>query len=338
MNKEVRLRFAKVMIAFSFVIIFIGISFDVKNNVVLDPVKDVQAIAGNNDSSISITTTDGNVPDSQANDNFSSNNGANSGASSNSSSNSSNGSTGNNVQQTNPVAPSTPVVNDYNANLRNTIQSRYGITIKYGSETNGYSVGGLSTISLTDSNEISNALNNLNNTMDLYPSGFFKEMSNYGVPLTVYLIKRYSAGNVTGVTDSSTNNVLISIATDFDFADSFTHESFHYIDHFIYVKGGRYTSWNNLNPGGFIYGNINSNYSYDSTFSEDAFFVNNYAQTDEYEDRSSTFEYMMASSKASCLNYGKNVWLKAKYMAEQMDYFYDSVSPNITEYWERYIY
>ena len=46
---------------------------------------------------------------------------------------------------------------------------------------------------------------------------------------------------------------------------------------------------------------------------------------------------MMATSKASCLNYGKRIWLKAKYMADQMDLFFETVSPNVTEYWERYL-
>ena len=46
---------------------------------------------------------------------------------------------------------------------------------------------------------------------------------------------------------------------------------------------------------------------------------------------------MMFANKASCLNNGKPVWKKAKYMAEQLDYYFNSVSPNVTEYWERHL-
>ena len=110
------------------------------------------------------------------------------------------------------------------------------------------------------------------------------------------------------------------------------------MEKYIYSKGARYTSWATLNPNDFAYGNISSLFSYTGTLSEDAFFVNNYAQTDEFEDRASTLEYMMKSNKINCFNQGKTVWLKAKTMSEQIDYFLSSVSPNVVEYWERFVY
>ena len=103
-------------------------------------------------------------------------------------------------------------------------------------------------------------------------------------------------------------------------------------------SGATFTSWNGLNPAGFKYGVIDSAYSYSRDFSQDAFFVNSYAMTDQYEDRASTFEYMMKTNKASCLNYGKTIWLKAKTMSEQIDYFFNTVTPTVTEHWERHLY
>lgn len=238
------------------------------------------------------------------------------------------------------TTPSNPVVTVEQTNqaLREQLQQQYSITIRYGSETSGYSVGGLSTIALTDPYAIQSALSSLSANISLYPSQFFQEIRSSGYSLTIYLIKRYSTNNVTGVTDSSTKNVVISIATDYPFAESFNHEVFHYIDNYIYFRGGRYTTWNNLNPLGYQYGNVNSSLSYTTTRLSDAYFVNNYAQTDEYEDRASTFEYMMASSKISCFSVGRPIWLKAKYISEQLDLFFDSVRPDVTEYWERYVY
>ena len=106
----------------------------------------------------------------------------------------------------------------------------------------------------------------------------------------------------------------------------------------MFYRGANYTTWNSLNPVGFNYGKTNTAISYVNTQDPYASFVNIYAQTDEYEDRASTFEYMMSTSEASCLVTGTTIWKKAKYMCEQIDAVFQSVSPSVTEYWERYIY
>ena len=106
----------------------------------------------------------------------------------------------------------------------------------------------------------------------------------------------------------------------------------------MYTRGANYTTWNTLNPSGFSYGNVNDSLSYTTGNNAYASFVNSYAQTDEYEDRASTFEYMMATSEASCLITGTTIWKKAKYMCEQIDAVFQTVSPTTTEYWERYVY
>lgn len=355
MKRNIRMKFATMLIAFSFVLIFFGIYLHIEEtSVFYDPVKDTKVVSGTEKDNITITTIDGKEPenadagDSSSNENSESSGQNNSSQGGNSSSpsqgsNATNGNSGGGntnssvISPPAPAVPEAPTIDQTNNNLRVSLQNNYGVTVKYGGEISGYSVGGMGTTALTDPYAVQTALNNLSYALSLYPNGFFKEISDGGYPLSIYLIKRYSSGNVTGVTDSSRANVVISIATDFSFADSFHHENFHYIDHYIYVKGGRYTVWNNYNPPGFVYGNINNSYSYNQTWSEDAFFVNNYAQTDAYEDRASTFEYMMAGSKAGCLNYGKTIWLKANFMAQQMEYYLNSVSPNVIEYWERYL-
>lgn len=336
MIKKPSLKLAKMLIAFSFILIIIGTIFYIKENPkLLDPIKDTKIVIEDKKNNVSVTTTDAtnnnnNPPQETTESNTTpkpplTNN-------PNQKENNENFDTNNKIEA--PIV----TMEEENNNLRNTIQNTYGITVKYGKETENYSVAGLSTVKLTENEHIKNSLNSLQQVLALYPENFFKEIKDEGYPLTIYLIKSYSKGNVTGVTDHTKSKVLISIATDFTLSDTLNHEVFHYIDYYIEERGGSYNSWNNFNPNNFSYGNINADYSYNRTFNEDSFFVNDYAQTDEYEDRASTFEYMMASSKASCLNRGKTVWLKAKYMAEQLDYFLSSVSPNVTEYWERYIY
>ena len=235
--------------------------------------------------------------------------------------------------------PSTPTMEQTNNNLRNQIQNTYGITIKYGMETAGYTVGGMSTTPITDAGRVNDSLNKLNNAMSLYPSGFFREISNGGIPLTVYLIERYSTGGVTGVTDSTNYYANISIAIAYPFDDSFHHENYHYMERYLYKKGIYYRSWDGYNPSDYVYvangGPLRRNLSYANTWSEDAYFVNDYAQTSPEEDRASTFEYMMKSTKQSCFNSGKPVWNKAITMSNSIDAAINCVTPNTTEYWER---
>ncbi len=241
-------------------------------------------------------------------------------------------------QNQNSVPSVTETISQTNNNLRNKIQQDYNISIYYGYETNGYSVGGLQTYIEDNEYKIQEALNNLNYCMSLYPLGFFQEIYNGGIPLTIYLVKNYSTAGVTGATNAFNTRADISIALQYDFIESFNHEVFHYIEKFIRKNGDNFSGWNTLNPIDFSYGNVRNDLSYKATFSPDAPFVNNYAQTSEAEDRASTFEYMMSPTKASCLNTDKIVWRKADYMAQKIDLIFNTVTPNITEYWERFIY
>ena len=233
--------------------------------------------------------------------------------------------------------PYVPTLDETNHNLRNSIQNTYGVTIKYGSETSGYTVAGISTTPINNATTVNASLTRLNAALSLYPSGMFSEIKNGGIPLTIMLINNYSENSVTGVTDSSYSYAVISIAVAYSFEESFYHESYHYMERYMFKKGANFTTWNSLNPQGFSYGNINNGLSYASTYSQDAPFVNAYAMTSAEEDRASTFEYMMAGSKASCLNYGTPVWKKSTVIKNMIETVDNTANPNTTEYWERYL-
>lgn len=325
MSRMNKLNLAKMMIAFSLVLIFTGVAYSLDTaSGVINPIHDTYVIKSNT-SDISITTTETPIPtEEQTTEKEATQPSQN--------------------QQTpqqpsaNTQVPPVKTTADVNAEIRANIQSRYGITVKYGSETAGYTVSGLTTQPMTDDTKINQVLNELNNNLAIYPNGFFQEMKNNSYTLTLYLIKRYSMNNVTGITDSTSKNVVISIATDYSFAESLHHEVYHFIEKYLFYKGARYTTWNTLNPNDFKYGSSNNKLSYNITYSPTSYFVNNYAQTDEYEDRASTFEYMTATSEASCLQTGTPIWLKSKYISEQIEAVFQTVSPQVTEYWERYVY
>ena len=337
MTKELKMKLAKVFIAFSFVLVFVGIGLDLDNKTLINPVTGTHTI-GNSNNDINITTTDATIPsDSSGGENSNSQTNGSTG-SSNVGGNGNSATTPSTGERYQSTTESQSGIDTTNNDLRNSIQNRYGITVRYGAETNGYTVGGLSSIMLSDANRINELLNSLNYNLSLYPSGFFQETKQGDYSLTIYLLKRYSQENVTGITDSTTKNVVISLATDYSFAESLHHELYHYIEKYMFYRGANYTTWNSLNPVGFNYGKTNTAISYVNTQDPYASFVNIYAQTDEYEDRASTFEYMMSTSEASCLVTGTTIWKKAKYMCEQIDAVFQSVSPSVTEYWERYIY
>lgn len=353
--------FARILFAISFVLLGYGFFLDYQeDHKFIDPIKDVVAPSDSNGSTVHIDTSDSEKPTENKGDKTTSkdsnsatntNSGSNSTGKSNNTGKTNNNS--NNNANNNPVitpdnkkqdpvptptpAPA-PTIDDINNQLRIEIQNTYDINVRYGGETAGYSVSGIATYPIGDGNVVNNQLNQLKNTLNLYPRGLFREIKNGGIPLTVMLVERYADNTITGVTDSSYSNAIISISAAHDFGESFYHESYHYIERYLFKRGANFNSWDSLNPPEFAgWGIIDGNLSYSNTFSPSAPFVNNYAQTDAAEDRASTFEYMMAPSKASCLNNGNIVWRKAKLMADTMDLVLSTIAPNVTEYWERYL-
>ena len=295
--------YAKVVFVFSIALLFYGIFLEYEDSQkVIDPVSDVTTVTPSDGSEV------------VSNDN-----------------------TNDNVQNNTSVS----TLDQVNDKLRKSIQDKYSVTVLYGSETEGYTVkNGDSTIStepINNSTLVNSQLTRLNDTLSLYPKGMFKEIRDGGIPLTIVLINSYSENGVTGVTDSSYSYANISISAAYPFEESFFHESYHYIERYMFKKGANFNSWDSLNPSDFTYGTGYSKYSYSNTFDPMAPFVNNYAQTAATEDRASTFEYMMASSKASCLNEGNPVWKKATYMARTIDVVLNTVSSDKQEYWERYL-
>lgn len=225
---------------------------------------------------------------------------------------------------------------DSNNNLRKNIESNFGIKVYYGDETKNYRIPSedLDTYPITDPYMIEGYLSRLYTALSLYPSGFFQEIRDGGIPLTIYLIDSYSTPGITGVTDSNNNKADISIATRYGFEESFYHESYHYIERYMFKKNIKFNSWDSYNPSGYTYGNKISDYVYNITFSPYAYFVNTYAQTNDAEDRASTFEYMMDDSKASCLNTGNPIWKKAQYISANIDAAMSTVNSRTIERWE----
>ena len=360
MSNKSRIILARVMIFCSVILIGSGVYLNLQETKpIIDPVSDVTTPDNDN---VIITTNDG-MPPTVTNDNDSDKTGNNDNAtavpndstssdtpvpnntttSGNTGNTSSTGNTsGTNTNSTPSPSPApepepAPVV-DQNVIFRKSIEDTYGVKVFYGNETSGYSVGGMSTTVIPDSS-ISSALTQLNDALATYPVGFFQEFLNKNINVNVYLIKNYSANNVTGVTDTSFKRINISIAMDFPFNESFHHEVLHAIEYYIERAGGKFTSWNSFNPADFSYGSENKDYSYSVTGEASSYFVNNYAQVSQSEDMASTFEYMTASKRYSCFDsHGYPIWKKSDYLSRMIDTYFNTVTPEVIDYWERYVY
>lgn len=360
MSIKSRIILAKVMIFCSVILIGSGVCLNFQETKpIIDPVSDVITP---DDDGVIITTDDG-MPPATTNDNDGAdpnktggtdnttvvpNDSTSSGTTvpNNTTISGNTGSTGNTSgTNTNPTPSPTPEpepepapVVDQNVVFRKSIEDTYGVKIFYGNETSGYSVGGMSTTVIPDSS-VSSALTQLNAALATYPVGFFQEFLNKNINVNVYLIKNYSANNVTGVTDTSFKRINISIAMDFSFDESFHHEVLHAIEYYIERSGGKFTSWNSFNPTDFSYGSENKDYSYSVTGNVSSYFVNNYAQVSQSEDRASTFEYMTASKRYSCFDsHGYPIWQKSDYLSRMIDTYFNTVTPEVIDYWERYVY
>lgn len=348
---------AKVMIFCSVILIGSGVYLNLQETKpIIDP---ISCVTTPDNDSVIITTNDG-MPPTATNDNDSDKTGNSDNATAvpndstssdtpvpnNTTTSGTTGSAGNaSGTNTSPSPVPTPEpdpepapVVDQNVVFRKSIEDTYGVKVFYGNETSGYSVGGMSTTVIPDSS-VSSALTQLNTALSTYPVGFFQEFLNKSINVNVYLIKNYSANNVTGVTDTSFKRINISIAMDFPFDESFHHEVLHAIEYYIERSGGKFTSWNSFNPADFSYGTENKNYSYSVTGEASSYFVNNYAQVSQSEDRASTFEYMTASNRYSCFDsHGYPIWQKSDYLSRMIDTYFNTVTPDVIDYWERYVY
>lgn len=228
-----------------------------------------------------------------------------------------------------------------NNEYRNQIQNKYSIKIAYQDEMDYYSMNGYTRQIIEDDNEINKYLIEIDKALAKYPEGFFKEMKNFNMPATIYLVKSIS-GNVSGVTDAHIKtNIIIMIELSLLFEYVLHHEIMHYIDSYISVKGYPIDinkSMNEVNPDGFIYGDESNDYVYNFTEVKNAYFVSKYGKTNYLEDRAVIFaELMFRTYTKDC--YAKNTPInkKANFISSQIKEHFSILKSTEKYYWDRFI-
>lgn len=241
-----------------------------------------------------------------------------------------------------PDPPPTPTQKELNDTYRNEIQNTYGIKIAYGEEMGGYLIGSYAPTKMTDDSEINEYLGRIEGELKKYPTGFFKEMKDYGMPLTLYIVKDIPGSDIAGLTDSQIySNIIISIKSSFLFEKTLNHEMMHYID--AYLNSKMYpntvdTEWNLLNPPGYSYGSFNTSYDYFPSMNKNAYFFSNYSQTNYKEDRATLFEDIMTRAyKRDCYNSGYTLYSKIQLLSKQIDDGFTTVNSSTIEFWEKFL-
>ncbi|CAN5256858.1 hypothetical protein BH11MYX1_BH11MYX1_11060 [soil metagenome] len=119
--------------------------------------------------------------------------------------------------------------------------------------------------------------------------------------------------NPAGIAIADEKRLMLSIETfrgDFTLEQIVHHELFHLIDHaMLGAKAYDDHEWHALNPPAFAYAD-----PADATAARPAGFVNNYATTNELEDRASVFEYVMGQPQALCEIMAVDPIVRAKVM------------------------
>ena len=228
-----------------------------------------------------------------------------------------------------------------NDEYRKQLQNKYSVKIAYKNELGNYTISGYGLDKLNDDNKINNCLGEIDKTLKNYPNAFFKEMKDYGMPLTIYLVNSIS-GNVSGLTDAKDkSDIKIMIAPASLFENTLNHELMHYIDSYIKVKGYPIdinNTMKDVNPVGFTYGDTSNEYVYYFTSIDNAYFLSAYGKTNYLEDRAVIFSDLM--TRTFTKDYyadGTPINKKAKLISSQIKEHFNTLSNTERYYWDRFL-
>ena len=228
-----------------------------------------------------------------------------------------------------------------NDEYRKQLQNKYSVKIAYKDELGNYTINGYGSDKLNDDNKINNCLGEINKTLKNYPNVFFKEMKDYGMPLTIYLVNSIS-GNVSGLTDAKDkSDIKIMIAPASLFENTLNHEIMHYIDSYIKVKGYSIDiniTMKDVNPIGFTYGDTSNEYVYYFTSIDNAYFLSAYGKTNYLEDRAVIFSDLMTRTFTKDY-YADSTPInkKAKLISSQIKEHFNTLSNTGRYYWDRFL-
>ena len=155
-------------------------------------------------------------------------------------------------------------------------------------------------------------------------------MKDYGMPLTIYLVKNIN-GNVSGLTDAKdSSNIKITIEPTLLFENNLHHEIMYYIDIYIKIKGYPIDINNTMkevNPIDYTYVDTSNNYVYYYSNLNNAYFISAYSKTNYLEDRAVIFSDLMSRCiTKDYYNDGTPINKKAKLISLQIKEYFNILS------------
>ena len=183
----------------------------------------------------------------------------------------------------------------YNVNINleddpNNLSSNYTIT-----ETSNY-------------NDIIAALEDLERYFLVFNADFFSRFFGYGMNgLEIYLAdnitstskSEFGNADVVGLYIKKNNkyNIVLKVNSGENINTIAYHETFHVIEDYLASFNITFASWSNLNPANFTYSNVYyTNQVFSDTlnnkYNDGIYFVDNYARSNELEDRARMFEFI----------------------------------------------
>lgn len=228
-----------------------------------------------------------------------------------------------------------------NDEYRKQLQNKYSVKIAYKNELGNYTINGYGSEKLNDDNKINNCLGEIDKTLKNYPNVFFKEMKDYGMPLTIYLVNSIS-DDVSGLTDAKDkSDIKIMIAPASIFENTLNHEIMHYIDTYIKDKGYPIdinNTMKDVNPVGFTYGDTSNDYVYYFTSVNNAYFLSAYGKRNYLEDRAVIFSDLMTRTfTKDYYDDGTPINKKAKLISSQIKEHFKTLSNTERYYWDRFL-
>lgn len=213
------------------------------------------------------------------------------------------------------------------------IYNTYGYKIDYGEA--GYCYNGYCDAA-TNEEDVADVLSDIKYASSKFPTNFFKKFQG------VNGYRVYIYGNIPGKTSGvasyefGNDNVLYLNASSFD-SSVYYHETFHLIERYINVLGGSFDSsvWASFNPPNYKYGQAASFY-YRGDLNPNDYFLYEYGQTNEREDRATLFADLMIrggvckyGSYKDYMTSGTPTNLKFKYMVSVINKYFS----NSNAYW-----
>lgn len=228
------------------------------------------------------------------------------------------------------------------------IEREYGVSILVGEEIDTYFYD-FHVETVTDWMVVLDALNTLEDALQDYPEGFFRQL-RYG---DVHRTEIHLAGALTPINEEYSASYVAFVQEEYDChvmvvdifmaeEGTYYHEFSHIIDSFLEWDAMQRPdalfsdeTWCSLNPGWFP--GYSYNYSWEEYVQDYSCFIDSYSTISPTEDRARVLEYAM-------LSYGDSFFEVGTVLTEKLDYYcrcirdaFDTTLWPDTVLWEQYL-